>query len=150
MQNLTIAIRSDSDIITAREKCRALAEQFGCRGSRLTLVSTVISGAARKVLASSMPGAISMQIARRGRLVDMTIVITVHNSNGTSGIEPSQDWEKIRGLETVRGPGETVLRWTLDCGPASEPERQEPTARYPGPQSGDSFGCQSFGMANLL
>ena len=145
MQEARVAIHSDSDIITARERGRMLAEHLGCTGSRLTLISTIISEAARKIRAHSLPGEIAISIARQGRAVAITIVVRVHMADKTIGVDPSPDWKFIHGLEETRTPEKTVLQWTGDCKPREQSGPQLGPAltdsyELLGPDP--SFGCR--------
>jgi serine/threonine-protein kinase RsbT len=45
-----VLIRSDSDILVARQQGRALAEQLGFAGSELTVIATAISEVARNMV----------------------------------------------------------------------------------------------------
>jgi len=66
-----VAISSAADIVTARQKGRALATQLGFDGSDLTLIATAISEIARNIVAHAKSGEIRL---------------TPLNQNGKSGI----------------------------------------------------------------
>lgn len=51
-----VSIRSDADILTARQQGRALAEQLGFFGSELTLIATAISEVARNIVEYARAG----------------------------------------------------------------------------------------------
>lgn len=48
--DMRVPINSDTDIVTARQKGRALAAQLGFSGSELTLIATAISEVARNIV----------------------------------------------------------------------------------------------------
>ena len=53
-----IPINSDTDIVTARQQGRALAQQAGFNGSDLTVISTAISEVARNIVEHAQGGEI--------------------------------------------------------------------------------------------
>ena len=113
-RTLVLPVRYDADVLTARERGRAFAEEFGCTGSRLTLIATVISGAARKILAHSAPGAVVIELSHNSqkRTIDICLVIQVHSASGKIGVGESPDWKNIDGIEVIFNPEATVLKWT--------------------------------------
>ena len=59
---IRMPIASDSDLIEARQKGRALAEQRGFSSSEMTLIATAISELARNIIRYAKRGEISMQV----------------------------------------------------------------------------------------
>lgn len=59
---IRMPIASDSDLIEARQKGRALAEQRGFASSELTLIATAISELARNIIRYAKRGEISIQV----------------------------------------------------------------------------------------
>lgn len=59
---IRMPIASDSDLIEARQKGRALAERQGFSSSELTLIATAISELARNIIRYAKRGEISMQV----------------------------------------------------------------------------------------
>ena len=57
---IRMPIASDSDLIEARQKGRALAERRGFSSSELTLIATAISELARNILRYAKRGEISI------------------------------------------------------------------------------------------
>ena len=67
MENETrVPIRTDFDIITAREKGRALALQVGLSPTESTLVATAISELARNIVKYARSGELAMGLVREG------------------------------------------------------------------------------------
>ena len=66
-----IPIKSDADIVTARQQGRALAQEIGFNGSDLTVISTAISEVARNIIEHALSG---------------EIVISAINSPGKHGL----------------------------------------------------------------
>jgi len=58
---ISITINSALDILSAREKGKELAKKIGFRGSELTLLSTLISDLARKVVTLECKGNLVIQ-----------------------------------------------------------------------------------------
>lgn len=57
-----VPVRSDADIVTAREQGRALAAQVGFSKSDLTLLATAISEVARNIVEHAKGGEIQMNL----------------------------------------------------------------------------------------
>jgi hypothetical protein len=121
-RTLTMNVRYEADILDARQRGRALAAELGCIGSRLALIATVISEAARKILAQGAAGEIILTFSRnlQKRTIDISLMIRVHSPTGTIGVEESPDWKNIHGIEIASNPGETILKWTEHLGGGDE------------------------------
>lgn len=67
---IILSIRSDVDIVSARQKGRAMAADIGFAGSDLTVIATAISELARNILSYARVGEIVLcpihQSSRRG------------------------------------------------------------------------------------
>ncbi len=61
-----VEIRSDADIVTARQQGRALAQQVGFTGSDLTVIATAISELGRNILKYAGSGEIALREAHHG------------------------------------------------------------------------------------
>jgi len=57
-----ISINTDSDIVTARQQGRALAQETGFNGSDLTVISTAISEVARNIVEHATSGEIVLRV----------------------------------------------------------------------------------------
>jgi serine/threonine-protein kinase RsbT len=71
---IRMPITSDSDLIEARQKGRALAEQRGFASSELTLIATAISELARNIIRYAKCGEISIQVVDSNPKEGITIV----------------------------------------------------------------------------
>ena len=71
---IRMPITSDSDLIEARQKGRALAEQRGFASSELTLIATAISELARNIIRYAKRGEISIQIVESNPKEGIVIV----------------------------------------------------------------------------
>jgi serine/threonine-protein kinase RsbT len=60
-----VPIRSDADIVTARQQGRALAQQVGFTGSDLTVIATAISELGRNILTYAGSGEIFLRPAQK-------------------------------------------------------------------------------------
>lgn len=71
---IRMPIASDSDLIEARQKGRALAERRGFSSSELTLIATAISELARNIIRYAKSGEISIQVVDGNPKVGVIIV----------------------------------------------------------------------------
>jgi serine/threonine-protein kinase RsbT len=71
---LRIAIRSDADIVAARQQGRALAQQVGFANSDLTVIATAISELGRNILKYAGSGEIVLRPARSGGKQGLVVV----------------------------------------------------------------------------
>jgi serine/threonine-protein kinase RsbT len=71
---LRVNIRSDPDIVTARQQGRTLAAQLGFSGSDLTLVATAISEVARNILLYAGRGEIQLRLLQEGGKRGLVVV----------------------------------------------------------------------------
>ena len=69
-----LRIDSDQDIVTARQRGRALAEQAGFSNSGLTLIATAISELTRNILSYAERGEISLAIVEQNGRKGISVV----------------------------------------------------------------------------
>src|SRR5207247_10316748 len=69
-----VAIRSDADIVTARQQGRALAQRLGSVGSNLTVIATAISELGRNILTYAGSGEIVLRPTRAGNKHGLLVV----------------------------------------------------------------------------
>jgi len=69
-----VPIDSDVDIVTARQRGRALAQQMGFSNSHLTLIATAISELARNILLYAKKGEVTLGIANDGGREGLVLV----------------------------------------------------------------------------
>jgi serine/threonine-protein kinase RsbT len=72
--NAVVRVRSASDIVTARQQGRALAEQIGFAGGDPTVIATVISELARNILEYARSGEVILSVGQNSGRVGITIV----------------------------------------------------------------------------
>lgn len=95
-----VPIRSDLDIVTARQEGRAVASEIGFNGSNLTVIATAISELARNILKFAKAGEIIIQpIVRNSR---RGIAIVARDQG--PGI-PNVDMAMRDGYSTSQGLG---------------------------------------------
>ena len=63
IDDIHVSVRSDADIVTARQKGRALAAELGFSTVDLAMVATAISELARNVVLYAEPGEIILSVA---------------------------------------------------------------------------------------
>lgn len=73
---ISMLINSDLDVVNAREKGRRFAEGIGFRGSELTLLSTLISELARKVVSFDCRGNVVIQSIQIGTRKGIAISVS--------------------------------------------------------------------------
>ncbi len=61
-----VQIKSDVDIVSARQEGRALAAELGFKGSDLTVIATAISEVARNIVEYASRGEIVLRALRQG------------------------------------------------------------------------------------
>ena len=69
-----VLIRSDADIVTARQQGRSLAQQLGFVGSDLTVIATAISELGRNILMYAGSGEIVLRVAQTGSRRGIVVV----------------------------------------------------------------------------
>jgi serine/threonine-protein kinase RsbT len=69
-----VAINSDQDIVTARQKGRALAIEIGFSSGDATLIATSISELARNIVSYARKGEITLQIVHASSRQGITII----------------------------------------------------------------------------
>ncbi len=74
-----VPINSEIDIVTARQKGRAMASQLGFSSTELTLIATAISEIARNIVEYAREGEISLSIAQLG---DKRGIVVIGCDNG--------------------------------------------------------------------
>jgi len=71
---LQVPIRSDADIVTARQQGRTLATQAGFSGSDLTVIATAISEVARNIIQYAKRGEIVLSLLEKGSKRGLLII----------------------------------------------------------------------------
>ncbi len=79
---LRVAINSDQDIVTARQKGRALATELGFSTGDATLIATAISELARNIVSYARRGEITLKIVDSSGLQGILVIA----SDGGPGI----------------------------------------------------------------
>ena len=73
---IRVAIRSDSDVVTARQEARTLGAGLGFSSTDLTLLATAISEVARNITAYAGEGEVTLRVRERGGLVGIEVLAT--------------------------------------------------------------------------
>jgi len=74
LEEARVSVESDTDIVTARMRGRALAAQLGFAPAMATLVATAISELARNILLYARRGEIILAPIERGELRGLSVV----------------------------------------------------------------------------
>ena len=93
---ITLLIHTEQDILSAREKGKWLAQEIGFRGSDLTLLSTLISELARKLISLQCNGNVEIKTLHQGGRKGIGISITenltgVYRNAGTALLPAIRD-----------------------------------------------------------
>ncbi|HUH84985.1 MAG TPA: anti-sigma regulatory factor [Stellaceae bacterium] len=71
---IVVPLRSDADVLLARQKARTLAQPLRFSTSELTLIATAISEIARNILTYAGNGTVVLRLAQRGKTRGLTVV----------------------------------------------------------------------------
>jgi serine/threonine-protein kinase RsbT len=74
MEEASVEVASETDIVSARMQGRALALRLGFRATDATLIATAISELARNILLYAGTGEISIQPIERGERAGLAVV----------------------------------------------------------------------------
>jgi serine/threonine-protein kinase RsbT len=96
----SLQIRSEHDILSARQRGRELAEQLGFVGSELTIVATAISEVARNIVQYAGRGEISFAVVRNGESRGLVVVARDDGPGIADVVQAMQD-----GFSTGRSLG---------------------------------------------
>jgi serine/threonine-protein kinase RsbT len=112
MRNETcVAISSAADIVTARQKGRAMAIELGFEGSDLTLIATAISEVARNIVDHAKRGEIVLQPIQHGN--KHGVLIIAHDEGpGIPDVAQAMQY----GYSTRKGLGVGLpgAKWLMD------------------------------------
>ncbi|HEX4644162.1 MAG TPA: anti-sigma regulatory factor [Verrucomicrobiae bacterium] len=106
-----VAINSSADIVTARQKGRALATTFGFDGSDLTLIATAISEVARNIIAHAKAGEIILAPCNQGGKHGISIIAR-DEGPGIKDVNRAMQY----GYSSVKGLGVGLpgAKWLMD------------------------------------
>jgi len=74
LEEVSVAVASDADIVSARMQGRALALRIGFRPTDATLIATAISELARNILLYAASGEIAIRPIERGERTGVAVV----------------------------------------------------------------------------
>ena len=106
-----VIINSAADIVTARQKGRALAMELGFDGSDLTLIATAISEVARNIVTHAKAGEITVAATSHGSQRGILIVAR-DEGPGIKDIAKAMQY----GFSTKKGLGVGLpgAKWLMD------------------------------------
>ena len=116
-----MAINSDQDIVTARQKGRALAIELGFSTVDATLIATSISELARNIVSYARRGEITLKIVRAPSRQGITIIASDSGPGIRDILQAMRDGFSTSGSLGLGLPG--VRRLMDDFEIASEPGR---------------------------
>src|SRR5258708_93505 len=71
---VVVAVRSDTDVMLARQRARRLAQPLRFSSSELTLIATAISEIARNIVSYAGGGTVTLRLVQRGKARGLTVV----------------------------------------------------------------------------
>jgi|ERR1700722_2127457 len=106
-----VAVNSAADIVTARQKGRALAAEMGFDGSDLTVIATAISEVARNIVIHARAGEIVLSQANHGGKHGI-LVVARDEGPGIKDLEKAMEY----GYSTNKGLGVGLpgAKWLMD------------------------------------
>lgn len=106
-----VAINSATDIVTARQKGRALAAKLGFDGSDLTVIATAISEVARNIVNHAKQGEIILSSTNHGNKRGICVV-ACDQGPGIKDVEKAMQY----GYSTNKGLGVGLpgAKWLMD------------------------------------
>jgi serine/threonine-protein kinase RsbT len=72
--DVVVPVRSDTDVMLARQRARGLAQPLRFSSSELTLIATAISEIARNIVSYAGSGIITLQLVQRGNARGLTVI----------------------------------------------------------------------------
>ena len=106
-----VPINSAVDIVTARQKGRALATRLGFAGSDLTLIATAISEVARNIVDHAEQGEVILTVLNHSEKQGIKIIAQDHGP-GISNVPQAMQY----GYSTRKGLGVGLpgAKWLMD------------------------------------
>jgi serine/threonine-protein kinase RsbT len=84
--DVRVAIRTDADVVTARQEARAMGAGLGFSSTDLTLLATAISEVARNITAYAGEGEVALRVLNHGGRQGIEVVAT-DNGPGIADVE---------------------------------------------------------------
>jgi serine/threonine-protein kinase RsbT len=104
-EEVRISVESDTDIVTARQKGRALATGLGFSSGDATIVATAISELARNIVLYAKRGRISLQTVNQSNQAGLIITAYDEGEGITDVRQAMQDGYSTSGRLGVGLPG---------------------------------------------
>lgn len=74
-EEIVVPVRSDADVLVARQKARVLVQPLRFSTSEMTLVATAISEVARNIVSYAGAGDIVLRLVQRGKARGLMVVV---------------------------------------------------------------------------
>jgi serine/threonine-protein kinase RsbT len=84
--DVRVAIRTDADVVTARQEARAMGAGLGFSSTDLTLLATAISEVARNITAYAGEGEVALRVLNHGGRQGIEVLAT-DNGPGIADVE---------------------------------------------------------------
>jgi serine/threonine-protein kinase RsbT len=86
VDDVRVAIRTDADVVTARQEARTMGTELGFSSTDLTLLATAISEIARNITTYAGEGEVSLRVLNSGGRHGIEVVAT-DNGPGIADVE---------------------------------------------------------------
>ncbi len=104
-EELSLPIKSDADIVVARQKGRALATDLGFSTTDATLIATAISELARNIVSYARAGQIALKAVMRGSTRGIMVTATDQGPGISNVSQAMQDGFSTSGSLGLGLPG---------------------------------------------
>ena len=84
--DVRVAIRTDADVVTARQEARAMGSELGLSSTDLTLLATAISEVARNITTYAGEGEVALRVLNHGGRQGIEVVAS-DNGPGIADVE---------------------------------------------------------------
>lgn len=113
-EELFVPVRSEGDLVTARQRGREIASLLHFSSSELTLIATAISEVTRNILSYAGSGELRLQLVRNGPRAGVSIVASDHGPGIADLFSAMQDGFSTSGSLGLGLPGSKRLMDEFD------------------------------------
>lgn len=106
---LSVPIRSEADLVTARQRGREIASLLHFSSSELTLIATAISEVTRNILSYAGTGELNLRLVHEGRRLGVSIVASDKGPGIADLFSAMQDGYSTSGSLGLGLPGSKRL-----------------------------------------
>ena len=109
LDKLSVPVRSEADLVTARQRGREIASSLNFSSSELTLIATAISEVTRNILSYAGSGELKLELVQDGRKRGVSIVASDRGPGIADLFSAMQDGFSTSGSLGLGLPGSKRL-----------------------------------------